>query len=682
MTQSMVEHLRAVPLLGIHAFGIASGPRLENPATRLGQWRLGGQAAWVAARTAGVTGIQLLQVIATLGGEATRAQIEKQTPGLGADDLDRELSRLAAGELIVLRPDGAAALRPQSENLVHEVAPSMASDHTPITSDALAGICRTLGIKPPMRKQERIDAIADFFADPGNAVRIRAELSGEAWDLLLRIADADLHDDDLYEYAFAARMVHYRPNHLRHDPRIDVLDELMSRGLIGASWDSRLWVWKQAWPVLDRPFFTHWSVPEKPATQQVSPTPARIPRVVADLDRALQVWRAHPPAALKSGHMRLAKTNVRSLAKSLGSPVQAIDLLGRLAMGIGLVRAKIVSKSGRGRNQTIDEVWNPDEQLIAEWNCLTPSQQWLRLLAEWCRPQGDFSEPQVINRHLVLWELANLEPAAGWTNPDQFAEWVAHHYAPEGDKAEALEAVDDLRHLGVIASSGPAGLTELGAAALRDPVAAADIEVGGSTQAIVQADHTVIAPPDLRADVAAWLASIAVLESDAGAFIYRLDPHLLTVAVQAGKTPESILEFLTELSSVPLAANIEWLVRDAAGRAGRIRLISAPTVVVVSDPVDLVTACSVKAAKLRPISDTVAVSELAHPKVQAALERKGLVPEVVLGSAAQPPATPTPALGQPSSAVPGHGPVRKHLLVRDPLALTPDLVDTLGPKER
>jgi len=313
---------------------------------------------------------------------------------------------------------------------------------------------------------------------------------------------------------------------------------------------------------------------------------------------------------------------------------------------------------------------------------LTPSQQWLRLLAEWCRPQGDFSEPQVINRHLVLWELANLEPAAGWTNPDQFAEWVAHHYAPEGDKAEALEAVDDLRHLGVIASSGPAGLTELGAAALRDPVAAADIEVGGSTQAIVQADHTVIAPPDLRADVAAWLASIAVLESDAGAFIYRLDPHLLTVAVQAGKTPESILEFLTELSSVPLAANIEWLVRDAAGRAGRIRLISAPTVVVVSDPVDLVTACSVKAAKLRPISDTVAVSELAHPKVQAALERKGLVPEVVLGSAAQPPATPTPALGQPSSAVPGHGPVRKHLLVRDPLALTPDLVDTLGPEKR
>jgi hypothetical protein len=234
----------------------------------------------------------------------------------------------------------------------------------------------------------------------------------------------------------------------------------------------------------------------------------------------------------------------------------------------------------------------------------------------------------------------------------------------------------------VIASSGPVGLTELGDAALRDPVAAADIEVGGSTQAIVQADHTVIAPPDLRADVAAWLASIAVLESDAGAYIYRLDPHMLTQAVQAGKTPEAILEFLTELSSVPLASNIEWLVRDAAQRAGRIRLIAAPTVVVVSDPVDLANACSVKAAKLRAISDTVAVSELPHAKVQTALERKGLVPEVVLGRPPQPAAPPAPSNAATGAAEMGQGPVPKHLLVRDPLALTPELVDTLDPHKR
>ena len=257
--------------------------------------------------------------------------------------------------------------------------------------------------------------------------------------------------------------------------------------------------------------------------------------------------------------MRLAKTNVRSLGSHWKS-VQAIDLLGRLAMGIGLVRAKIVSKSGRGRNQTIDEVWNPDEQLIAEWNCLTPSQQWLRLLAEWCRPQGDFSGHR---SSIDTWCCGSWRSGAGsrLDQPRSVRRVGRPSLRTRGRQGRSAGGGRRSASPRVIASSGPAGLTELGAAALRDPVAAADIEVGGSTQAIVQADHTVIAPPDLRADVAAWLASIAVLESDAGAFIYRLDPHLLTVAVQAGKTPESIL------GSSPSSHRFRWP-RTSSGWCG------------------------------------------------------------------------------------------------------------------
>ena len=103
--------------------------------------------------------------------------------------------------------------------------------------------------------------------------------------------------------------------------------------------------------------------------------------------------------------------------------------------------------------------------------------------------------------------------------------------------------------------------------------------------------------------------------------------------------------------------------------------------VVVSDPVDLVTACSVKAAKLRPISDTVAVSELAHPKVQAALERKGLVPEVVLGaprSRPQPRRPPSAAQQRRARTRTGpQAPARPRSVGFDP-----DLVDTLGPEKR
>ena len=71
---------------------------------------------------------------------------------------------------------------------------------------------------------------------------------------------------------------------------------------------------------------------------------------------------------------------------------------------------------------------------------------------------------------------------------------------------------------------------------------------------------------------------------------------------------------------------------DAAARADRVQIIAAPTVVVVSDPGDLKLACSVRAARLTPISDTAAVSEVPHAKVRTALERKGLSPSLLLGA--------------------------------------------------
>ena len=265
--------------------------------------------------------------------------------------------------------------------------------------------------------------------------------------------------------------------------------------------------------------------------------------------------------------MRLAKTNVRSLAKSLGSPVQAIDLLGRLAMGIGLVRAKIVSKSGRGRNQTIDEVWNPDEQLIAEWNCLTPSQQWLRLLAEWCRPQGDFSEPQVINRHLVLWELANLEPAAGWTNPisSPSGSPITRTRGRQGRSAGGGRRSASPRCDCLIRSGGP-DRTRCGCFARSR--GRGRHRGRGSTQAIVQADHR--HRPARSACRRRCLAGV-----HRSARKRRRRVHLPTRSAPAhrGRTsredPESILEFLTELSSVPLAANISgWCGTLPGGQEG------------------------------------------------------------------------------------------------------------------
>jgi hypothetical protein len=53
------------------------------------------------------------------------------------------------------------------------------------------------------------------------------------------------------------------------------------------------------------------------------------------------------------------------------------------------------------------------------------------------------------------------------------------------------------------------------------------------------------------------------------------------------------------------------------------------TVVVVTDPTDLVTACKIASAKLVELTPTVAVSSLPADKVRTALARKGLAPLAV-----------------------------------------------------
>jgi len=695
VSESLSDYVRAVPLLGVHAFALGSALDYgSNPASRLRTWRRGGQASWVAAATAGTAGRQLLRVLATLGGCATGAQIAFQTQGLAPEVLTQELAQLEAAGLVTQGSDGSVVLAEPIPADIQGISVSLA-DKNVITSDRLAEIARELGISPiPTRKGDRLDAIAAVFNDPARAAQIRSELSDEAWELLARIADvggvgvdAATQDPILEEYLTESQMFGYSFRPLGRSEKGQVLHQLTSRGLVGTGWEFDVWVWKEAWPLLNRPFFTDWPTRPAPEVAPVGEEHVRVPQLVANLDRSLQAWRVHPPSVLKNGDQRLAKSDARALAKSLGVQPRVVDLTARLAIGVGLLLANVVSESGRGRYRTVDRVWMVDPTLMEQWAHVAPVQRWLRLVAEWCQPEGQCSEQMLVNRHLLLWELANLPPGSGWSQPDEFAAWFGDRYSPMGDAGVVSECIEDLRHLGVIQPSGPLALTQLGRLALQDPKAAAEVPVGSASEVVVQADHTIIAPPDLRADLVAELSLIAQVESDAGAFIFRLDPPLITRAIQGGATEESIIGFLAEVSSVEMPSTIEWLVRDAARRANRVTVIAAPTVIAVTNPADLDTACAVKSAKLTKVSETVAVSDLPHAKVRAALDRAGLVPEVVLGGSKKPPRSQTvpqslmprasgePPSGPQSALVAGEIPAR--LQVRGPLALTPQLVDEL-----
>lgn len=642
MTTSLSTYAEAVPINAITAHGFGpirnSGKR---PKQSLDNLRRSPQGAWNAIDSMGAIGRRVLTLLAALGGSATAEQFAFQTAPADSAQLAESMARLEIAGLIERSSKGTVSITEPVRAGKPATAISMA-DQNAINSDVLSIICKANHVKVPSRKQERIDAIAGSLSDPASAERIRNDLSKAAVELMERIATAAGPGFAAPEQvgvprheASSAMPSRYSYGRLASNASIagKALAELAVHGIVGVTeWDTELWIWSEAWPFVDRPFYASWLSVSRPSTAASGESARRLPLFVAAFDRTIAHWESEPPPVLKNGDMRVGKTQIRSTAKLLRLDESLIDLTGRLAIGMELLLTNVVAASGRGRKRTVDRAWMADADLLDAWRELSPSARWARLVAEWCSPGLDVKDHELVNRHLVLWELSRLDPGHGYRGDEAFCGWLHFQNAPMGHSDLACQCLADLRALGVVEAAGPAALTSVGRSVLDDPASLDDLTSTDTTAAYVQADLTVVAPPDLHHDLATRVATIADIEGDSGAVVSRLSLDRITRAVQSGETAESLVDFLTELSSVPLPDTVVRLVHDAAARAGRVRVISAPTVVVVTDPVDLATAVSVKAAKLTEVSPTVAVSELPYARVRAALDRKGLAPELVVGS--------------------------------------------------
>ncbi len=216
--------------------------------------------------------------------------------------------------------------------------------------------------------------------------------------------------------------------------------------------------------------------------------------------------------------------------------------------------------------------------------------------------------------------LAALDAGSGWPDGDAATAIAASRHAlcSEGEvltilaEARALGCVDD-----TVAALTPA------ARALLDGVAAlADACTGGASSFVVQADHSVIAPPDLDSDLAARLHAVADLESSAGASVLRISDASIASALANGWVAEDVLAFLHTHSSVDIPQNVERTIHDAAARHGRLRSGTAATWLHSDDPALLARAVGVKATKLVLVCPTVAVSALPEAKVRELLAAK------------------------------------------------------------
>jgi hypothetical protein len=379
------------------------------------------------------------------------------------------------------------------------------------------------------------------------------------------------------------------------------------------------------------------------------PDERQSPAQVVDLvSRLLIRLIEQPVATLKAGG--LGVTSLKGIASELGTDQRTAV---RLAVFAGM--ARLVAVDLVRSEVTVTETGH-------EWLELPPPSQWLSLVEGWrvaTHELTDHLDPDhpvaplrvdsvSINapwrRARVMGSLerssysgpVNLHSLVNHVLWDGPSRWVNGRY-------EAIDTVaaivGDLNTLGLLKDDQ---LTQPARAVIAgDPQRALELAATEFPPPLdtftVQSDLTAIAPGELRPELAAELGVLADVESRGGATLLRFTEQSLTRAMDRGRSPEAILEFLRlhARPSIPQALTV--LVSDVGRRHGRVRTGSASSYLRAEDPVILAAVVNSKKlakARLRMLAPTVAVSDLEPAKLLKAVRDAGFapMPEDALGS--------------------------------------------------
>lgn len=583
----------------------------------------------------------LVQLAAWHGGTLTREQSAEEAPHTGAAELDA--AARSVKERLLADPDGGwLALRPGVVPAVDLPGVPAAPSLEYVNSDVLADRLRALGWAVPARKAERIAAVVAALRDPDTIQRVIDDLpaaAGRAFAVLVRHGPQRVADLG----------VPYWPPYSRRGGD-SALEVLLQRGLIGIDTHEQicfLWLDTLVGFRGGRLFGDAFPAARRPQSVPLPGDPLSLPPVLERLDGLLAHWQARPAEALAAGGLGVRP--VREAAKAIGMQGPEVGLIASLAAEIGLLGVVETGASGRGRNRRTQRRWAPTP-LVDEWREQPPARQWAHLVQAW-RASPRLQEldglPErlehdklahdataVAARAVWLRFLAEMPASAGISEDDVEQAAAARYPMLLGAqrRVEALLAVT--RVLGLVPPSGHVGLTAAGRAVLDGPETLDALLPAPSTDVVVQADLTVIVPPDAAPEVTGALARWAELESAAGARVYRLSERRLAAALQAGDDDEDILDWLTEHSRVDVPQNVDYLIRDVARRRGRLRSGTAGSYLRSDDAALLSRAVGVRAAKLRLLAPTVAVSSLPREKLIAVLADRGVaaVAEDVSGS--------------------------------------------------
>ncbi len=441
-------------------------------------------------------------------------------------------------------------------------------------------------------------------------------------------------------------------------PRTAV-DWLVARGLLRSTDSARVILPRQLGLAL-RAGRTH----REPAAGEPRPVGTRLPTATVEAESAraaqdavrliaalIREWERVPPPVLRSGGLGVRE--LRRVAAQLEIDDALAALIVELAGAAGLV-------VDDGEDQptfspTLDvDVWL-EADLPERWATLATA--WLTMTrTPWVvggrDERGELRaalDPELARpwaprlRRAVLDVLAAREPGTVLSAEDvtSVLRWrTPRSVPPLAAVAATLSEAGSLGVLGAeaLATAGHALLAEHSPTPARTRGEAASLSAAQTlakslpvavSDMVLQGDLTGVVPGRPTRELAALLERAANVESRGAAVTVRFTTESVRAALDGGQTADELLAELTERATGPVPQPLEYLVRDAARRHGRLRVGSALGYIRAEDPTllaGLVEDPTLADLGLVRLAPTVLAAHASPTALLAALRERGLAP--------------------------------------------------------
>lgn len=577
--------------------------------------------------------VQVLGLARAIARPLTEADLVRQ---LGTTDprvVDGVLQELAA-RLLIDRDAGYVFLRPGVADFVRLGGRSLRESGyvNQLTNGELVEILHRHGQRLGGGLADHVNALVRLFADGDAVRRTVATMSAGAQVMMDQLLEAGpvgctFEQVGVGAYQLRLAVLYRRPG--TRDPSVESLLELLDMGFVSVDeYDGRIALWRELIASLSGVVGAPLPPGEPIDLVALDHQGAHPPTAPSTLASVLRAVRCEPIIGLKTGGVGVKA--LRDLARQLGHSEQQVSIVFGVGQLLGLIEEQVQSV-GSGRTASVRYQYAISREADEAFSAQPLAEQWQQMVTAWLGGSSADSSTQFMTATIrqLLADLVDLE--AGAAVPEaKFQAWVGQrHFGWR--VCDATAVIEELRALALVPASGPVALTPLSRALLTEPQRVAEMLPDLDDSFVVQADHTVVAPPTLHPAVRSQLEAISVLTSDSSVRVHRLDPQRIAAALARNDTAESLLDWLALHSSVPLPDAVRQLILDTDRQRGGLQVSVASTVVTAGDVLGLASALKVKAAQLTMIAPTVAISPLPPTRVLTALRAKGLAPKVSEG---------------------------------------------------